>query len=154
MFPATPPKCVRRLSMLNETFRMWSFSGRMWSLKRSGKTMMWSRAREPDTRMVMDSSREAQSRRPGAGRQPRRGALVDSPHADPGALRDGQARLLVRVLPAEDAAGLRPALPDDPGPEAPRSGLRVGDLGRRGLDASQDRGTRGRDPAGDRAHGD
>src|SRR5262245_3231786 len=117
MLPATPPKCVRRLSMLNETFRMCSFSGRMWSLKRSGKTMMWSRAREPDTRMVIESSRDAQSRRPGGGRQPRRRSVVDSRHEDRGALRSRPAGLLLRVLPAEDAAGLRAALPDDPGPE-------------------------------------
>jgi hypothetical protein len=56
MLPATPPKCVFRLSMLNDTFNMCSLSGRMWFTKRSGKTMMWSRATDPDTRIDMDTS--------------------------------------------------------------------------------------------------
>src|SRR5262249_15318421 len=146
MFPATPPKCVRRLSMLNETLRTCSFSGRMWSLKRSGKTMMWSRASEPDTRMVTSPPGEAQSRRRGAGRQPRRAIMVDSRDADRGALRDGPSRLLLRVLPAQDRGGLRRALRDDPRPEAARPRLRVGHLGRRRLDPAQDRRARGPDP--------
>src|SRR5512138_3242370 len=39
--------------MAKQTFRMWILSGRMWSENRPGKSMIRSKAREPETRIFM-----------------------------------------------------------------------------------------------------
>ena len=40
MLPAQPPNSRRIRGTRNETFRMWTLSGRMWFLNWSGNTMM------------------------------------------------------------------------------------------------------------------
>src|SRR5687768_15860028 len=53
MLPAQPPNSRRRSGTRNATFRMCSWSGRMWFLKRSRNTMMVSYAIEPQMSVVM-----------------------------------------------------------------------------------------------------
>src|SRR5690606_15620357 len=47
MLPAQPPNSRRMRGTRNDTFRIWTLSGRMWFLNWSGNTMMVSKAREP-----------------------------------------------------------------------------------------------------------
>ena len=47
MLPAQPPNSRRICGTRNATFSMWSLSGRMWALNRSGNTMMVSYATDP-----------------------------------------------------------------------------------------------------------
>src|ERR1700730_13085418 len=47
MLPAHPPNSRRSDGTRKETFRMWICSGRMWSLKRPGNTMIESKANDP-----------------------------------------------------------------------------------------------------------
>ncbi len=98
--------------------------------------------------MVIGAPRTAQSRRPQAERQCL--PMVDYPHAHRGSVRPGPPGVLLRVLPSEDGQGLHQPLPNHPGAQAPQSGFRLGDLGRRRLHPTQDRRDRGPDPAGDR----
>ena len=63
---ATPNS--RRISGTRKaTFRMWICSGRMWFLKRSGKTMMLSKAREPQMRVDMAGATRGRRRKGGSG---------------------------------------------------------------------------------------
>ena len=53
MLPAQPPNSRRMSGTKNETFRMCSWSGRMWLRKRSWKTMIESKAMEPQMSVDM-----------------------------------------------------------------------------------------------------
>src|SRR5512135_2199146 len=53
MLPAQPPKSRLRAGTRKDTFRMWSWSGRICSAKRPSKLMMVSKARDPQMTAAM-----------------------------------------------------------------------------------------------------
>ena len=55
MLPAHPPNSRFISGTRNETFRMWTWSGRIWSAKRPWNTMTVSYAMEPQISVRMKS---------------------------------------------------------------------------------------------------
>ena len=85
---------------------------------------------------------------------PSLGALPSTADAHRRAARDPEARVLDRVLSAEDAGGSRAAVRDRPGAEAARPGLRLGDLRGRRRDPRRHGRDRRADQVGARDRGD